>query len=103
MIIFKHKETNQAHVYELKSRLVYIVALLTLLLPVVLIVTNSSTILNTSSNIFLVMIWAIVWGVLLIDVIPMYLKQTVAAIRGKTIVTSGSLFTKENPKVEVHK
>ncbi|MDO8664233.1 MAG: hypothetical protein Q7K44_01630 [Candidatus Liptonbacteria bacterium] len=103
MIIFKHTETNQSHVYELKNRWAYIVALLALLFPLVLMLTIGGTTSNNFLNILIIVLWVAVWGGLIIDVVPMYLKQTVAAIQGKTIITSGSLFTKENHKVEVRK
>ncbi len=103
MIIFKHTETNQAHIYELKNRWTYIVALLALLFPLVLMLTIGVTTSNSYMNTLIIVLWVAVWGGLIIDVVPMYLKQTVAAIQGKTIITSGSLFTRENHRIEVRK
>lgn len=107
MILFRHTETPQSHIYELRSRWILFAALLALSIPLILtiVVINSQyrdLPLDSPLSILIIALWIVIWGGLIIEQVPMHFRKLIAKILGKTISTSGNLFF-GTPRVEIQK
>ena len=103
MIIYTHTETDQAHIYNLRSWWVFGLGVLALLLPIVLALVLGDMSTNSPLGVLVITLFILIWGVLLIDAAPMYLRKYFATLRGKVVTTSGSMLGGGNAQLIIQK